>query len=186
MRALFDISPMVRKYSVVPFDRVQLIQNIADFRLSEVRRGIAIIFAAGSGKAVLALQKLTRFLAARDASIELIVIDVESMTTQEMKQTFGREFYGHGETQWIRDGKVVAFLDAFPHAGILVNGSGWALRPCGKHACLTPFGTASLRVYSSSMPAQDLPFDRSYGPLLVGCSAGPILATPILRKLSES
>ena len=44
---------------------------------------------------------------------ELIVIDVESMTTQEMKQCFGRKFYGHGETQWIRDGKVVAFLEAY-------------------------------------------------------------------------
>ena len=54
MRALFDIGPMVRKYSVVPFERVQLIQDIADFQLSEVHRGIAIIFAAGNGQAVMA------------------------------------------------------------------------------------------------------------------------------------
>jgi hypothetical protein len=63
---------------------------------------------------VLALQRLTRFLAARDKSIDLIVIDIESMTTQEMKQCFGREFHGGGETQWIRDGKVIASLDAYP------------------------------------------------------------------------
>jgi hypothetical protein len=113
VRALFDIGPMVRKYSVVPFERVQLIRDIANFQLSDVRRGVVLIFAAGSGYAVLALQKLTRFPTARDASIDLIVIDVESMTTQEMKLWFGREFYGHGETLWIRDGKVVAFLDAY-------------------------------------------------------------------------
>ena len=52
-------------------------------------------------------------MASRDELIDLIVIDVDSMTTQEMMQLFGREFYGHGETQWIRDGNVVAFLDAY-------------------------------------------------------------------------
>ena len=70
---------------------------------------------------MLALERLTRFLVARDLPIELIVIDIESMTTQEMKQYFGREFHGHGETQWIRDGKVVAFLEAYaPDAEVLL------------------------------------------------------------------
>ena len=113
MRALFDIGPMVRKYSVVPFERVQLIQDIADFQLSLVHQGIAIIFAAGNGQAVMALQRLTRFLAARDPSIDFIVIDIESMTTQEMNQWFGRELYGKGETFWIREGQIVAFLEAY-------------------------------------------------------------------------
>jgi len=121
MRALFDITSMVRKYSAVPFERIRLIRDISDFQLSEVRRGIVMIFAAGSGQAVLALQKLTRFLASRDELIDLIVIDMESMTTQEMKQVFGREFYGHGETQWIRDGHVVAFLEAYtPETEVLI------------------------------------------------------------------
>ena len=115
MRALFDIGPMVRKYSLLPADRVRLIQDIADFQLAGVRLGIVIIFAAWSGQAVLALQKLTRFLIGRDQSIDLFVVDIESMTTQEMKQWFGREFYGHGETQWIRDGKVVASLEAYTY-----------------------------------------------------------------------
>ena len=121
MRALFDIGPMVWKYSALPPERVKLIRDIADFHLSEVRRGILIIFAAGSGQAVLALQTLTRFLASREELIDLIVIDMESMTTQEMKQLFGREFYGHGETQWIRDGNVVAFLEAYtPETEVLI------------------------------------------------------------------
>jgi hypothetical protein len=113
MRALFDIGPMVRKYSALPFEQIRLIRDIADFQLSQVRRGIAIIFAAGNGQAVLALERLTRIHVARDLPIELIVIDVESMTTQEMKQCFGRQFRGQGETQWIRDGKVIAFLEAY-------------------------------------------------------------------------
>ncbi len=113
MRALFDIGPMVRKYSAVPFERIRLIQDIAQFQLSDVHRGLALIFAAGNGQAVRALEKLTRFLAARDLPLELIVIDIESMTTQEMKQCFGRQFHGQGETQWIRDGQVIAFLDAY-------------------------------------------------------------------------
>jgi hypothetical protein len=113
MRALFDIGPMVRKYSAVPFEQIRLIRDIAQFQLTQVRRGIAIIFAAGNGQAVLALERLTRFLVARDLAIELIVIDIESTTTQEMKQCFGRQFHGQGETQWIRDGKVIAFLEAY-------------------------------------------------------------------------
>jgi hypothetical protein len=121
MRALFNIEPMVRKYCFLPFERIRLIRAISDFQLSQVRRGIVIIFAAGSGQAVMALQRLTRFLAARDESIDLIVVDVESMTTQEMKQSFGREFQGHGETQWIRDGKVIACLEAYtPEAEVLI------------------------------------------------------------------
>jgi hypothetical protein len=103
---------MVRKYSALPIERIRVIRDIADFQLAEVRRGVVIVFSAGSGQAVMALQRLTRFLDARDESIDLIVIDVESMTTQEMKQWFGREFRGQGETQWIRDGRVIAFLDA--------------------------------------------------------------------------
>ena len=113
MRALFDVGPMVRKYSAVPLDRVRLIRDIADFQLSEIRRGIVIVFAAGSGQAVMALQRLTRFLAARNESIDFIVVDIESMTTQEMKQWFGREFHGHGETLLIRDGKVIASIEVY-------------------------------------------------------------------------
>ena len=113
MRALFDIGPMVRKYSALPFERVTLIRDIADFQLAQVRRGIAIIFAAGNGQAVLALERLTRFLIARDLPIELIVIDIESMTIQEMKRYFGRQFHGQGETLRIRDGEMIAFLDAY-------------------------------------------------------------------------
>jgi hypothetical protein len=113
MRAIFDIGPMVRKYCAVPFEQVHLIRDIADLRLSEVCRGIVFIFATGSGQAVLALQRLTRLLASREEPVDFIVVDIESMTTQEMKQWFGREFYGRGETLWIRDGKVTAFLDTF-------------------------------------------------------------------------
>ena len=113
MRAAFDISPMVRKYSVLPFERIRLIRDITDFQLADIRRGIVIIFAAWSGQAVLGLQRLTRLLAARAESLDIVVIDIESMTTQEMNQWFGRELYGKGETFWIREGQIVAFLEAY-------------------------------------------------------------------------
>jgi hypothetical protein len=121
MRALFDIGPMVRKYSALPFEQIRVIRDIAGFQLPQVHRGIAIIFAAGNGHAVMALQRLTRFLVARDLPIELTVIDIESMTTQEMKACFGRQFQGQGETLWIQDGKVAAFLEAYgPDAEFLI------------------------------------------------------------------
>jgi len=38
-----------------------------------------------------------------------------------MKQWFDREFYGHGETLWIRDGQVVGFLEAYaPDSELLI------------------------------------------------------------------
>ncbi len=121
MRALFDISTMVRKYSALPIERIRLIQDIADLELPSVRRGIVMIFAAWSGQSVLGLQRLTRFLAARDEAFDFIVVDIEAMTTQEMKQGFGREFYGRGETLWIQDGQVVAFLETYaPDSELLI------------------------------------------------------------------
>ncbi len=103
---------MVRKYSAVPFEEIRLVQNISDFQLPQVRRGIVFVFAAWSGHAVLSLQRLTHWLVAHGLPLELIVVDIESMTTQEMNQWFGREFHGHGETLWLRDGKIVASLEA--------------------------------------------------------------------------
>ena len=81
--------------------------------MADVRRGIVIIFAAWSGQAVLGLQRLTRLLSTRAESLDIVVIDIESMTTQEMNQWFGRDFHGKGETFWIRDGQIVAFLEAY-------------------------------------------------------------------------
>ena len=35
------------------------------------------------------------------------------MTSQDMNRVFGRVFHGYGETLWIREGKVVAQIEAF-------------------------------------------------------------------------
>ena len=61
-----------------------------------------------------ALQRLTATLSRRELDfLEIIVIDIESMTGQDMNGLFGRVFHGYGETLWIREGKVVAQLEAF-------------------------------------------------------------------------
>ena len=114
MQATFDIGPMVRKYSAIPFERIQIIHDISAFHLAEIARGIVLIFATGSGHSVTALQRLTASLSRRDLDfLEIIVIDIESMTGEDMSGLFGRVFHGYGETLWIREGKVIAQLEAF-------------------------------------------------------------------------
>ena len=38
MPVTFDIGPMVRKYSAIPFERLELIRDITVFHLSEIDR----------------------------------------------------------------------------------------------------------------------------------------------------
>ena len=114
MHATFDIGPMVRKYSAIPFERMQVVHEISAFHLAEIVRGIVLIFATGSGHSVTALQKLTAVIARLGLGLlEIKVIDIESMTEQDMIRVFGRIFHGYGETLWIRSGKVVGQLEAF-------------------------------------------------------------------------
>jgi hypothetical protein len=122
MQATFDICPMVRKYSAIPYEQLQVIRDITAFQLSKIDRGIVLIFAAWSGHSVIALQRLTESLSGRDLDfLEINVIDIESMTGQDMNRLFGRVFHGCGETLWIREGKVVAQLEAFePESGPLI------------------------------------------------------------------
>jgi len=114
MQATFDIFPMVRKYSAIPCEHLKIIPDITAFQLSKIDRGIVLIFASWSGHSIIALQRLTGSLSRRDLDLlEIIVIDIESMTGQDMTELFGRVFHGYGETLWIREGKVVAQLEAF-------------------------------------------------------------------------
>jgi hypothetical protein len=114
MQTTFDIGPMVRKYSAIPSEQIQVIHDITAFHLSEIARGIVLIFAAGSGHSVTALQRLTGLISRLDGEVlEIKVIDIESMTEQDMIRVFGRVFHGYGETLWIEAGKVIAQLEAF-------------------------------------------------------------------------
>jgi hypothetical protein len=114
MLATFDICPMVRKYSAIPCEQLQVVRDITTFDLSKIDRGIVLIFAAWSGHSVIALQRVTQSLSRGDLDcLEIKVIDIESMTGQDMKRLFGRVFHGDGETLWIREGKIVAQLEAF-------------------------------------------------------------------------
>jgi hypothetical protein len=114
MHTTFDIGPMVRKYSAIPFERIQVIHDISAFYLAQIARGIVLIFATGSGHSVTALQRLTAVISRLGLGLlEIIVIDIESMTEQDMIRVFGRVFHGYGETLWIRAGKVIAQLEAF-------------------------------------------------------------------------
>lgn len=120
----FNIRPMVQKNTELPFDRLRVIQSLAELQLPDIRRAVVFIFAAWSGPAVIALRRLTRLLSTLDLdSLEVIIVDNDCMTGDEMIRLFGHVFHGAGETMWVRNGRVFAELSAFlPESEPLVLG----------------------------------------------------------------
>ena len=109
-----DILPAVQQLSVLPFERLRVVRDLSEFRLADTRLAILFVFAAWSGPAVLALQKFTRLLSALDlGSLDVVILDNDCMSGDDMIRLFGHVFHGYGEALWIRDGRVVAELSAY-------------------------------------------------------------------------
>ncbi len=61
----------------------------------------------------MALRRLTRLLSTLDlGSLDVIILDNDCMTSDDMIRLFGHVFHGAGETLWIRDGRAVKELSA--------------------------------------------------------------------------
>ena len=108
-----DIRPSVVKNTELPFERLLLVQSLAELRLPDIGAGVVFVFAAGSGPAIMAFRRVTRLLSVIDlGSIDIIILDNDCMTGEDMIRLFGHVFHGAGETLWIRDGRVLAELSA--------------------------------------------------------------------------
>jgi hypothetical protein len=120
----FDIRPSLRENSELPLERMRVVQSLAELRLHDVRAGVVFVFAVWSGPAVMALRRFTRLLSGLElGSLDVIVLDNDCRTADDMIRLFGHVFHGGGETLWVRDGRVVAELSAFqPEAeGLIVS-----------------------------------------------------------------
>lgn len=110
----FDIRPSVKRNTDLPFERLRVVQSLPELSLSDIRAGVVFVFAAWSGPAVMALRRLTRLLSTLDlGALDVVIVDNDSMTGEEMIRLFGHVFRGAGETLWVREGRVVAELSAF-------------------------------------------------------------------------
>lgn len=110
----FDIRPVVQKESVLPYERLRIVQRLAEFDLATIRRGVVFVFAAWSGPAVIALRRFTKVVSTLDlGSLEVIIMDNDSMNGEDTIRLFGHVFHGAGEVLWVRDGHVVAELSAY-------------------------------------------------------------------------
>jgi hypothetical protein len=110
----FDIRPSVQKNTELPFERLRVVQSLSELRLPDIRVGVVFVFAGWSGPAVMALRRFTRLLSTLDlGSLDVIILDNDCMTGDDMIRLFGHVFHGAGEALWIRDGRVVAELSAF-------------------------------------------------------------------------
>lgn len=104
-----DIAPVLRKYSEIPFERLRIVSQLDELNLPVIRRGIIFIFAGWSGPAIIAFRRFTQVLAALDASrLDLIVLDIDCLSSEAGTALWGENVGGGGETLWVREGAVVA------------------------------------------------------------------------------
>jgi hypothetical protein len=62
----------------------------------------------------MAFRKFTHLLSTLDlGSLDVVILDDDCMTGDDMIRLFGHVFQGAGETLWVRDGRVVNDLSAF-------------------------------------------------------------------------
>ena len=90
---------------------MRIVQNLAEFDIDRIRAAVVFVFAGWSGPSYLALRRVTGLLSTLElGSLDVIILDNDSMTAEDMIRLFGRAFYGAGETLWIRDGRLIAEL----------------------------------------------------------------------------
>ena len=109
-----DIRPAVKEYTKLPFDRLRVVSCLTDLQLPELRRAVIFVFAAWSGPAVIAFARFTRVLSMLDlGSLEIVILDIDCMTPEDLIQLLGHRLHGVGETFWIRDGRICAEVSAY-------------------------------------------------------------------------
>lgn len=112
----FDIMPAVKEHSAISFELLTLVRRFENLPLQQIRRGIVYFFAGWSGLSLAFFRRLTKALASSDTShLEIYVVDIDCVPGEFLMSTFGH-FHpaGSGETLWIRDGRIVSVVDAYP------------------------------------------------------------------------
>jgi hypothetical protein len=103
---------MVQKHSAIPMERLRVVSQFEDVRLTEIRRGVVFVFAAWSGPAIMRFKKFTRLMnELPSALLDLVVLDTDCLDDLSAEQLFGTEGFiagGNGETLWVKDGVVIA------------------------------------------------------------------------------
>jgi hypothetical protein len=104
-----EITDVLKKHTKMPVERLRIVRQLEDLRMSIIQRGIVFIFAVWSGPAIIAFERFTRLLAGIDtAGLDLVVLDTDCLSSEAGIALWGSNVGGGGETLWIRDGFVVA------------------------------------------------------------------------------
>ena len=98
-------------FSAVPMDRLKVLQGVDDVQIASIRRGIIFVLAVWSGPSLQGFVRFTNVMTHfTSESVDLIIVDHDSLTQKLSRELFGRKFVpgGWGEAVWIREGHVVA------------------------------------------------------------------------------
>lgn len=106
-----DFVEHLKKHSEMPVEQLRVVQSLRELNPQSIRLGIVFIFAAWSGPAVAAFERLTKILSSIETSkLDLIVLNTDDLDREQNLPTWAETRGGWGETIWIRDGQPVAQL----------------------------------------------------------------------------
>src|SRR5205823_159504 len=103
-----DLRSFAAATSGIPIDLIEEIPNPSNLNLSEISKGIVMVFARWSPFPLLCLTRMKdsvpQLLRAADA--KLMLIDNDNLSDREMHRLFGKSLSGAAETYLIVDGNI--------------------------------------------------------------------------------
>lgn len=105
-----DIRPSVRKESVIPYERLSVIDDYDSMQLKSRERCVLFVYTEWSGPAIMAFKLFTRVMEQfSEEHFDIVVLDNDGLTDADAAELFGDEGFragGWGEVIWIRDGVI--------------------------------------------------------------------------------
>src|SRR5436305_338240 len=95
-----NLKDFVAETGGLPSESVEEVQNPAAFELSNIQRGLILVFARWSPIPLLCLQRMRDIVPNKlvQAKAKLYVIDNDKLNPREMERLFGRVLHGGAET----------------------------------------------------------------------------------------
>lgn len=109
---------MEKQFSGVPQESFSVLGETTQFSIRSLPLAIVFIHARWSASSIRAIRALARALAELDLrNLSLVVIDTDGVDERFFKELqvdpSRSPINGHGETFWIRDGRIIARLEKY-------------------------------------------------------------------------
>lgn len=87
--------------------RINIIEQLDDFDIMDVRKGMLSIYAKWSGPSTLNGNSILKLLNDSESkNFEIIIVDIDSARPEKQKEIIGTVCNGYFESVWIENGKI--------------------------------------------------------------------------------